>query len=542
MHNVFTGTAKHVMKNVWLDVEKPVLDKKDLEKVQDKMDKLKVLASVGRMPKKIENSYGGFTADQWKSFTVLFSIYALWDILPRNDLELWRDFVMACSYLCCPVITEMKALSAHSYLLKFSVIIRARPFVSRCYPVYSLLSIGPVRTSAEIANSVLMYTCCGPCSRDTIDPDVLPHLKKRYKTIFDKLDETSVTCHFQRCACCKFNGDLFGSQMSRGDRSAFVLVSWCKLGGAIDTSGSDLRAGVIDYFINQNVSVNGHYETCILAGVRWFQEHPSRHSLGAPVEVWCKDLFEREWDATFIPVQRIHGKFIPAIDLINGEHVLVVCPLARKLQFCLDKMFILAGPCPFTVQYLSVLQTTKYYLKWKENKDLLFRENGGNLPSASRFGTRTKNFSLIGTDIITNFPAIEWHHLNASKDKEGNEKLIQLGEGVFGQCVKKYYKGIPVAVEVLNHFSSLQDVRNEAYTMAQCSHPSIPHLFGVNVTKKPYFIVSYFYHLYNNSCTLYRALQSKSMSLSQCSAGSIVLKLCEAIEHLHSKRFLHRDI
>lgn len=433
MHNLFTGTAKHVMKNVWLDVEKPVLDKKDLEKVQDKMDKLKVPASVGRMPKKIENSYGGFTADQWKSFTVLFSIYALWDILPRNDLELWRDFVMACSYLCCPVITEMKALLAHSYLLKFcknfeqlygkhrvtpnmhlhshlvdcvldygpvysfwlfsferyngilgefgtnqrAVEIQLmRKFTSSQYvndlhwPVAfqsvfkplltrlvskqsgslheqslsehdhlsrdviqcSLLSIGPVRTSGEIANSVLMYTCCGPCSRDTIDPDVLSHLKKCYKTIFDKLDENSVTCHFQRYACCKFNGDLFGSQMSRGDRSAFVLARWCKLGGVIDTSGSDLRPGVIDYFIKQNVSVNGHYETCILAAVHWFQEHPSRHSLGAPVEVWCKDLFEREGDATFIPVQRIHGKFIPAIDLINGEHVLVVCPLARKLQ------------------------------------------------------------------------------------------------------------------------------------------------------------------------------------------------------------------
>lgn len=32
----------------------------------------------------------------------------------------------------------------------------------------------------------------------------------------------------------------------------------------------------------------------------------------------------------------------------------------------------------------------KYYLKWKENKDLLLRRNGGNLPSASRFGTRAK--------------------------------------------------------------------------------------------------------------------------------------------------------
>ena len=71
------------------------------------------------MPKKIQNSCGGFTADQWKSFTILFLIYALWDILPRNDIELWCDFVMACCCLCSPVITETQAMLSHSYLLKF---------------------------------------------------------------------------------------------------------------------------------------------------------------------------------------------------------------------------------------------------------------------------------------------------------------------------------------------------------------------------------------------------------------------------------------
>lgn len=63
MHNLFTGTAKHIMKNVWLDSEKPLLGKDPRENEQKK---LKVPASVGRMPKKIENSYGGFTTDQWK--------------------------------------------------------------------------------------------------------------------------------------------------------------------------------------------------------------------------------------------------------------------------------------------------------------------------------------------------------------------------------------------------------------------------------------------------------------------------------------------
>ena len=119
MHNLFTGTAKHIMKNIWLDTDTPLLEKKDLLQIQNKLDKVQIPSSVGRMPKKIQNSYGGFTADQWKSFTILFSIYALWNILPQTHLEVWRDFVMACSHLCAPVISETRAMLAHSYLRKF---------------------------------------------------------------------------------------------------------------------------------------------------------------------------------------------------------------------------------------------------------------------------------------------------------------------------------------------------------------------------------------------------------------------------------------
>ena len=54
MHSLFTGTAKLIMKNVWLDPEKSLLDKNNLQQIQEKMDKLKVPASVGRMPKKIQ--------------------------------------------------------------------------------------------------------------------------------------------------------------------------------------------------------------------------------------------------------------------------------------------------------------------------------------------------------------------------------------------------------------------------------------------------------------------------------------------------------
>ena len=83
--------------------------------------------------------------------------------------------------------------------------------------------------------------------------------------------------------------------------------------------------------MEQTIKVNGQPVPCILAFVRWFQSHPSRYSLGAPVEVWCKDLFELEGEATFIPVKRVYGRFVPVFGVIQREHVLVVCPLPRKL-------------------------------------------------------------------------------------------------------------------------------------------------------------------------------------------------------------------
>lgn len=128
------------------------------------------------------------------------------------------------------------------------------------------------------------------------------------------------------------------------------------------------------------------------------------------------------------------------------------------------------------------------------------------------------------------------------KDKDGKLIKVHLGHGVFGVCEKMYYKGIPVAIKKYNNLSSVQDIRHEAAVMERCSHPSIPHIFGVNLTKKPYFLVSYFYGIKNHTCTLYYALHSPAMTLTKYCVGKIMFELCQALQYLHMKQLLHRDI
>ena len=53
MHNlhVFLGTAKHLMKNVWLPNK--ILKQNDLKSIQELLDSMKVPSNIGRIPNKI---------------------------------------------------------------------------------------------------------------------------------------------------------------------------------------------------------------------------------------------------------------------------------------------------------------------------------------------------------------------------------------------------------------------------------------------------------------------------------------------------------
>ena len=117
MHNLFLGTTKHIMKNVWMKMD--LITTSHLESMQEKMDGMKTPSDVGCIPRKLQTGFAGFTADQLKNWVNLYSIPCLHGVLPREHIQNWRRFVLACRILCQRAISVEQITLADALLLEF---------------------------------------------------------------------------------------------------------------------------------------------------------------------------------------------------------------------------------------------------------------------------------------------------------------------------------------------------------------------------------------------------------------------------------------
>lgn len=117
MHNLFLGTAKHFLKTVW--IERGIISDSQFSAIQCRIDSSMVPSDIGRIPYKVRSGFSSFTADQWKNWTVHFSLLVLHDILSGENLECWHHFVLACRILCCKQLTIDQVRLADALLLQF---------------------------------------------------------------------------------------------------------------------------------------------------------------------------------------------------------------------------------------------------------------------------------------------------------------------------------------------------------------------------------------------------------------------------------------
>ena len=104
MHCLFLGITKWIVTRLW--IEEGRLTPQHLEIMQKWANNIKGPSDIGRIPNKIAvgEGFSGFTADQWKTFILLYATTITWDLLNDNDRKILSYFVRACNILVCRII------------------------------------------------------------------------------------------------------------------------------------------------------------------------------------------------------------------------------------------------------------------------------------------------------------------------------------------------------------------------------------------------------------------------------------------------------
>ena len=116
MHAVFLGLAKHTTKT-WKDIG--IIGAKVYPAIQERVDLMVPPSKIGRIPRKIGAGFASFMADEWKHWILIYSLYALHELIPDVHYKCWSTFVFACRLLCLPIVTRTQINEAHILLADF---------------------------------------------------------------------------------------------------------------------------------------------------------------------------------------------------------------------------------------------------------------------------------------------------------------------------------------------------------------------------------------------------------------------------------------
>lgn len=118
MHNLLLGTSKHMMET-WKELN--LISPRDYPTILSRLSEFTTPNDVGRLPSraKIMSGFSGFTAEEWKNWTIFFSLFSLKGVLPWRHYQCWHLFVKACFLLLRRKILYTEVNQAHALLMEF---------------------------------------------------------------------------------------------------------------------------------------------------------------------------------------------------------------------------------------------------------------------------------------------------------------------------------------------------------------------------------------------------------------------------------------
>lgn len=166
----------------------------------------------------------------------------------------------------------------------------------------------------------------------SLDQSELSTLLKVYLTLYPKETEASLKLSvlYKKYKSLAVGGERCGSTAgSRLCPYARIIASWCDNNGIVNPGM--MRPGIIRYFIVHSVEIKGQQNIHAFAVVDWLKSSEQDFGYGNPLSVWFAKDFENAGPAVFLPVQRIHSKFLSADKLYSGQKYLVISPICRRI-------------------------------------------------------------------------------------------------------------------------------------------------------------------------------------------------------------------
>lgn len=166
----------------------------------------------------------------------------------------------------------------------------------------------------------------------SLDLDELNTLRLVYLTLYPKVTEASLSLAtlYKKYKALAVGGERYGSTVgSRLCPYARIIASWCGNNGAVNPGM--MRPGIVRYFIVHSVQIEGKQLIHAFAVVNWLKSSEQDFGFGNPLSVWMAKDFEHAGPAVFLPIQRIHSKFLSTEKLHSGQRYLIVSPICRRI-------------------------------------------------------------------------------------------------------------------------------------------------------------------------------------------------------------------
>ena len=179
----------------------------------------------------------------------------------------------------------------------------------------------------------LTYVCLESSYKlGRLDQDELRTLHSVYLTLYPKVTDAALKLAtlYKKYKSLVVGGERYGSTMgSRLCPYANIMASWCGDNGTLNPGM--MRPGIVRYYIVHSVEMEGKQMTHMFAVVNWMKSSEQDLGFRNPLSVWLAKDFEIAGQATYLPVQRIHSKFLCAEKLYSGKRFLIVSPICRRI-------------------------------------------------------------------------------------------------------------------------------------------------------------------------------------------------------------------